>query len=324
MAMPLTPPTLPRPPRLCGGFIQYWQPMETWGEDHWHPVLDAMVEAGMTVIVIQQLASEDDSGKVTPYMADGQDATTIILRYAAEHGMRVYLGLLFNRLNGDLGSADPNRLDLEDTADKTINLARIVASRYGDYPSFTGWYIPLETWTSEPQTYLMTFKPFFQTVSRACKQLADKPVAFSPFVNSSGETDQQIREVQAMYQEFLTGSGIDVLMLQDGVGARNLSLEALPPNGAYFEAIGAACATVGVGFWANVESFIDEGNNCRKPADPERFKLQRHCIPTAEYAITFDFFHYMNPYVFLKCMNQARREAMKTLYRAYLEESKDQ
>lgn len=317
--MPLPPSelTLPPPPRLCGGFIQYWRPMETWGEDHWHPVLDAMVEAGMIVIVIQQLASEDASGHVEPFMAEGQDATKVILEYATNHGMQVYLGLLFNRLNG---STESKNLDLEDTAQKNINLAKTVATRYGGYPAFTGWYIPLETWTSAPQTYLMTFKPFFQTVSRACKDLANKPVAFSPFVNSLYGSEGEISEVTTTYQAFLTGSGLDILMLQDGVGARNLDPSDVPANAVYFDAMGTACAEAGVEFWANVESFTDYGSDCRTPADPERFKLQRHCIPKAKHAITFDFFHYMNPYIFLKSMDQARQEAMKTLYRAYLEE----
>jgi hypothetical protein len=302
----------PEPLRLSGGFIQYWKGMETWGKDKWHPVLEAMQKAGMNTVVIQQLAAETDTGKTEWYMAEGADATTVILDYAAQHGMVVYVGLYRHLLNGDTGSTDP--VFLKRAEKDNLEVAEAAAKKYGSSEAFAGWYIPLEPWTSNKAT-LMAFKPFFQSVSKGCKNLVNKQVAFSPFVNLCPAS---LEIVQAAYKELLPDSGLDLLMLQDGVGARNLDDAGVKKNAKYFEAVGSACEAANILFWANVECFTSFNGN--SPAKPGRFLLQRKSVPTAKAVVTFDFLHYMNPVDFPDSWGSEWKKEMKALYDAYMKE----
>src|SRR4051794_12713774 len=81
--------------KISGTFIQYQSWMMGIDEKKWGLELDAMKGAGINTIVIQWLKS--DHNRFYPIHVQGNDPTEIILRYANKNGMKVYLGLQFEK-----------------------------------------------------------------------------------------------------------------------------------------------------------------------------------------------------------------------------------
>ncbi len=309
------PPVL----RLSGGFIQYQEEMKTWTPAVWTQVLDRMKELKMDTIIIQMMAIERSDGTTNSFMGTvGQnDPTSAILSYADTNGFKVYLGLYIHRLNGSLTMTQQSFLD-KALADNVF-VAQQAWWRYMQpqrHPSFTGWYIPLETWTGDYQTAeIDRLRSFFRGVHDGCCALSGEvPIAISPFINTDRTSPNRTRQV---YQALLRDSGIDIVLLQDSVGAQAWNIGIREHSAPYFEAFQAACQTNGVKLWANLESFQVSGSTF-VPCEPARFKMQfDSAAPYVETFMTFDFFHYMNGTVFLSYWNAAYRSAMQRLHDEY-------
>ena len=124
-------------------------------------------------------------------------------------------------------------------------------------------------------------------------------------------------EVERVYSKFLAGSGIDIVAVQDGVGARVWDTKKQIDDNVskYLNAFGTACSVASatnsangqnkVVLWANLESFVqvhggdrnDRQGGDQRPACIQRLKWQidsANLVPSVEKLITFEFFHYMN------------------------------
>ena len=78
------------------------------------------------------------------------------------------------------------------------------------------------------------------------------PWRYSPFISSSRPPPCQVEQ---LYGQILDQSGIDILLLQDSVGAQKWDTNILQRVAPYFQAFQNACKATGVQFWANLESF---------------------------------------------------------------------
>jgi hypothetical protein len=118
--------------------------------------------------------------------------------------------------------------------------------------------------------------------------------------------------MRTLYDELLDGAGIDIMMVQDGVGARgwdaNLEEKVVP----FFRMFAEVCKRHGVSLWCDLESFRrkdPEKETGFLPTDPDRLARQLKAVaPFVETIVTFDFFHYMSPH---------RGDAQRALYDGY-------
>jgi len=281
--------------RLEGTFIQYQKPMMDLSAKQWRKELDAMRFARLHWLILQRLGvGERRFFKDDP---EATDPTGVILDYADRHGMAVFVGLLDDPDWWD-EAANPGFLD--GLAKRNAAFAAVLWKRYGKYASFAGWYIPQEiACRGLPEGDAARVAAYVRTVSAACKRLSGgKPVAIAPFW--SPEAGPHV--VRSDLKRLLTGSGIDIVMLQDGVGARGW--DDVERVSDFFRAARSACLESGVRLWSDLECFQ------LVPADPEKGRKEGFVPATAERIarqlaaeaafverfVTFDFYHYMSPH----------------------------
>lgn len=278
--------------RLDGTFIQYQGWMTKLDAGAWQRELEVLQRARLRLIIVQWV--QYNQNRFLPTNAAPEtDLTELLLAYADREGLQVFLGLAMD--DGWWNQSTDSRY-LNRTADALGGVAEEVWRRYGAHRSFAGWYIPQEPWDgeySDGQTTLL--RRFFRQVSDRCKQLSGgKPVAFSPFF--SGRSTPAGLEL--FYRKLLEGSGLDILMLQDGVGARGWDAEVAERVTPYFRAVSRACLQTGVAFWSDLESFRLAGSDPARfvPADIGRLCQQLTAeAPWVQRIVTFDFFHYLSP-----------------------------
>jgi hypothetical protein len=246
-----------------------------------------MHQLGMDVAIIQTEAYLEGSAGAWTLDAVAQPLIEALLDEAARHALRVFIGLaLAEGGNGDLQAAQ-DRAFVTAVIDASMTSATRVHDRYGASPAFAGFYLPLETWTPGFAGELGLLPDYLRQVSRQCRNLApSKQVAISPFISDLA-TDPKLTETT--YADVLTASEIDVVMLQDGVGARGIAVAAFETRvRPYFVAMKAATDAAGRQLWVNAESFAGDA-----PAPRERFQAQVALARTVTPSVvTFDYTSY--------------------------------
>ena len=287
--------------RLDGTFVQYQSWMLAMDAESWRTELDAMRRARLKMIILQWTGDGN-----TPFWTDSVDPAAIIFDYAAKHGIEVYAGLLKETISSQAkGTSDP----LTELALRQQKWAEQVWVRYGSHTCFCGWYIPQEiALTGLPEVAAARFNTYYREVSTTCKELSQgKPVAIAPYFNGQ----QAPSLIGADLKRIVAGTGVDVVMLQDGVGARGWDedVERVTP---YFEVCRKVCEELGVRLWSDLECFTRDF----APAWIDRIQGQFTTEAAfVEKFVTFDFFHYMSP---------QRGAAQKELFGAYLAQFIDQ
>ncbi len=283
--------------RLDGTFIQYQEPMMAMDADAWRRELDTMRQARLSLVVVQCL--QHDDRRFIPEAPDHFDPTRAILEYADRHEMQVFLGLATDKAWWHQ-STESSYLDTAARQDRA--LADEVWKRYGRHASFAGWYLPREMWDG-PYTpeQIERLAGYFRTVGDHCRTLSGrKPVAIAPFFSGNVSA----AEVGRIYSRFLDKAGLDVVMLQDGVGARGWDHQVAERIVPCFAALRDACVTHGVELWSDLESFrLVEPATAERPhprfapAAADRIGRQlAAAAPFVQRFVTFDFFHYMSPH----------------------------
>jgi hypothetical protein len=292
---------------------------------NWRTIAEKMQEAGMDVIVIQQLEYKEQGdvepakfysvADKPPFMPKADDPTEALLTVADKKDQsEVFLGLLDDKdWNFETPQKPVKELeaylldDKKGMAAKSVALAERVWGLYrGRHRSFRGWYIPIEMWNFTfdkddlpvRKKKVEVLRKFLRRVSDRLAALDKKDgvkrrVAIAPYFNPSLAPPDV---TESIYAELLDGAGVDLVMLQDGVGARELD-----PNSqelrAYFNAYRNACLKVKgreVGFWADTEIYKSK----TRPSDVETLKKQ--LAVESEYTkkfVVWDFYQYMNPVV---------------------------
>ena len=221
--------------------------------------------------------------------------------------MEVFVGLI---TNNQWWRATKDNAFFEKLTSESTRIADAARSRYGKHSSFAGWYIPSEPSDALASADVPGVCKLFRGISDHCKRILDgKPVAFSPFL--TGQTDAA--GIEKNYTDLLTDAGVDILMLQDGVGARAWDDQLESKVRPAFRAMRSACLSAGVELWADLEVFRNVGTPDKPsfvPADAARIGRQLAAeAPFISRTIAFDCFHYMSP---------QRGAKQKALYDAYL------
>lgn len=303
--------------RLNGSFVQYQDEMQGWSAATWGAVLEQMKSLKMDTVVIQMLVRENQDGSLHSFIKPSgeSDATEAILNWADTNGFKVFLGLYLSNWNHDMTGSG----FLAETQARMAGMAQQAWERYlsgNRHRSFAGWYLPYEPWTAAySPAEINRLRAFFQGVHEACRVLSgDAPLAISPFISSVRPPPC---DVERIYTELLVQSGIGIVMLQDSVGAQQWESNVVQHVFPYARAMQRACATTGVQFWANLESFKIEGSSYL-PGSADRLRKQFDATaPFVERFVTFDFVHYMNPVAFLSHWSQDRRQQMQQYFTDY-------
>jgi hypothetical protein len=304
----LSQPETAAAPRLGGGFIQLQGWMLKMPPDEWSRELDAMHAAGLDTIIIQYLQYGRQS--FIPTEEKATDPTREILRFADAHGMRVFLGT-----KADDGWWNWDADFLERSLADRKRLIRAIHSRYAAHRSFAGWYLPEEVSGSLSPARVRLLRGYFRSQSDDCKALRNQPVAFAPYFSHLTSLDS----MRTIYAELLDGAGIDVVMLQDGVGARGWDRDLEERIIPFFRMFREVCNRRGVALWSDLECFQrrrPEPHSGFVPTTPARLIRQLRAVaPHVDRIVTFDFFHYMSPH---------RGDPQRTLYEAYRRYQREQ
>jgi hypothetical protein len=276
--------------RVEGTFIQYQDWMMSRDAAAWRCDLEAMERAGIDLVIVQWL--EHENTRYMPADSAAFDPTRVILEYADAHRMRVFLGLAtIDRWHERI--TYPRYL--ERAATLSMRLADQAWARYGRHPSFAGWYIPQEIRYGNLRPELVSqLRGFLRRQSDHCRAISGgKPVAIAPTPAQSPSPEA----FRAFIADILAGSGVDILILQDGVGAnrreKSMDSNVVP----YFRAMRETCDPAGIELWSDIEIFQHRTRGSgREPAPVGRILEQIDAESSFVTSfVMFDFFHYMSP-----------------------------
>ena len=302
---------------LTGGFIQYWNSYTSdsgtaLSTQQWKEIVRAMKKARMDTVVLQHLVWEEGpwskDGVSYSFMRDRNDPTLAILDEAAvDPKMKVYVGLWHRQLP----TTQLTRANLEWAVTRTKAVFADARQRYGTHPALTGWYLPLELWnfSALDDTQVQAIRNYYDI---GVKLAAGKPVMIAPYFNPAEEfaSEATTRET---YKTLLDHTGVDIVAIQDGVGARTWA-KMQGHVGGYVEAFRAAATAANAETWVTVE--IQESETVS--ADMERIRKQLALVPKGVKAIAWDFLLYMDPVHEDKAYQGADKARRKKLYDSYL------
>jgi hypothetical protein len=149
-----------------------------------------------------------------------------------------------------------------------------------------GCYLPLELWTPGSSGELGKLPEYIKQVSDAvaAQQLM---VSMSPFISDLAGGDPTA--TQTSFLALLSDAKVNIVALQDGVGARGLTAAHVARQIPFYRAMKSACQNR-CEVWANVESFSAD---FKTPAPWDRFRAQMlGVIAETPQQITFEYSHF--------------------------------
>ncbi len=253
-------------PGLTGSFLQ---PAlgDTWSGTQWDQEYAYMGNACLDQLVLQW--SADSKAHTTVYPTNltvagytyTQNTTNDVVGRALTHadanGAHVYIGL---QTNSDWFTNYANSstwLNNEGTIAKA--LANDLWSKYGSHSSFAGWYLGFEVDNlNEQQQYQWdNLVSFYTTVGNYLHTIAPgKPIIIAPFFNANlGSSAETPSQWTTMWEYVLSRSPVDILALQDGVGAGHATVSQLPT---WYQATQTAITTSApsMQFWSDAETYV--------------------------------------------------------------------
>jgi len=212
-------------PRLSGTFVQPAL-IDGWTNTQLNTEFGHLDDACIDTHILQWTA---DSGAHTAIFDTGlagytQNTTTDVvdrlLSKAETWDKSVIVGLQVNQEWFSKGVSDLTWLDGQ--ADVAIALADELYDNYGNYESFDGWYLPFEVdnLNFQTQTQWDRLGAFYNEVIDHLHTLSPGlPVVVAPFYNDGLGGTITPATWEDMWESILGDADIDIIALQDGVGA---------------------------------------------------------------------------------------------------------
>lgn len=314
-------PQQTNPKALTGTFVQLFG-KDNWSEAQWDEFLTEIKDVGMNTLIVQYTAFKNASNNIT-WFNSANTFTTIkskhtlerVLASAQRKGIEVHIGLHFD---DTYWQHQTDVVWLQTQANYCIAIAEEIQAQFGTHIAFKGWYIPHEP---EPNAYntdekVRLFREHFvDRISNRLHQLNNKSVSIAAFWNSSLSTPEQLQHFMAE----LSKSNLQIIMLQDGVGAQHVTLNRLA---SYYEAAQRGLFEEnknykGV-FWSDLETFASpNGEYPFHPATFDRVKQQLETalsIPKVSKIVSFHYFDDMST----KSPHKAKADALREAYKNYI------
>ena len=309
------------PKALTGTFVQLFG-KDNWSEAQWDEFLTEIKDVGMNTLIVQYTAFKNPYNNIT-WFNSANTFTTIkskhtlerVLASAQRKGIEVHIGLHFD---DTYWQHQTDVAWLQTQANYCIVIAEEIQAQFGTHVAFKGWYIPHEP---EPNAYntdekVRLFREHFvDRISNRLHQLNNKPVSIAAFWNSSLSTPEQLQHFMAE----LSKSNLQIIMLQDGVGAQHVTFNRLA---SYYEAAQRGLFEEnknykGV-FWSDLETFASpNGEYPFHPATFDRVKQQLETalsIPKVSKIVSFQYFDDIST----KSPHKAKADALREAYKDYI------
>lgn len=309
------------PKALTGTFVQLFG-KDNWSEAQWDEFLTEIKDVGMNTLIVQYTAFKNPYNNIT-WFNSANTFTTIkskhtlerVLASAQRKGIEVHIGLHFD---DTYWQHQTDVAWLQTQANYCIVIAEEIQAQFGTHVAFKGWYIPHEP---EPNAYntdekVRLFREHFvDRISNRLHQLNNKSVSIAAFWNSSLSTPEQLQHFMAE----LSKSNLQIIMLQDGVGAQHVTFNRLA---SYYEAAQRGLFEEnknykGV-FWSDLETFASpNGEYPFHPATFDRVKQQLETalsIPKVSKIVSFHYFDDMST----KSPHKAKADTLREAYKNYI------
>jgi hypothetical protein len=289
--LPITTGTFTQP-----GSVDNYTP-EMWGQE-----FNSMKELGINLWIYQWVGDSKNKTTIYPTRLTGYTQTTrddqveLALSFAQKYGLQVFLGLVFNDDWWQKEGTDRDWL-LHEAQEMNAVADELYASYFTRYPdTFAGWYI---NWEMDNFAGYNRRAKQKENMIEALQLVSDHleglnpslPSSIAPFFNAAGGAAAQA------YGEFcyevMSKTGVDILMLQDGIGVEHATLDQLPE---WYQQVCAGVRAAGKLCWSDLENFATDSDGNLIPAPTERV-IQQHQI-AAQYVdriVTFSFISYMSP-----------------------------
>lgn len=291
----------PTPPLMRGTL--WWVPAEVaeWDDARLDRAVQAQQDVGFDLLWILNATSFP--------AAEGQaDVLERIYALADAKDMKVIIDLPQGGWHG------------KTPADELIATAcagvRDLHDRYGDHPSFHGWYLnyevnPLPPGEEETTAY---WRRVWKAITEECHRVApESVVTISPFfllddTSRRGFVYLTPEQYAAWWGDTFQATGIDVLMLQDS--GEHLAFFTLDQREPFFAAVAKAIHEAGAAFWLNVETGEADVASWDAYLDPDREGdvpwrftpiewLEQKLRLSAKYAdniVNWGYFPFMDPH----------------------------
>jgi len=276
--------------KITGTFLDEitWDiPPNNWSEEEWRKDFDDMQAIGIDTVIIIRAGLRDKcifSSETLNVKVD-HDLAKFFLEEADRRKMNLFFGIYDS---GRLFSGKGWDWKWEFEINK--HFIKEVWNKYGEHPSFAGWYISHETcWNRN------NMREIYQYISGYCKEVTpEKPILISPFYPTPRTVDEKDalspEEFVEDWRNMLDGiKTIDYCAFQDGTAPLN-QLEA------YLVQAKTFCDEFGITLWNNVETFSRDFPIKFPPIDFRELRTKLEI--SARYAlknITFEFSHFMSP-----------------------------
>ena len=253
-------------------------PSSNWSQEQWKKDLDYMQEIGIDTVIFIRGGFGDKSVFPSKVLgtAYADDLAGIIFEETSKRDMKVLFG-------GYISNGDWNRGDYATEIKINREFIKEVCERYGDYPSFEGWYIPHETTRDA-----LNIGEIMLGLSAICKDNApDKKIMMSPIFRTEFSLERHAEEWDRLFTR--AGADIDICAFQDGT----ITFDKMED---FYTVTKEVCKKHNIEHWVNVETFERDVRNLFYPIPFQqlRRKLAMH-EKYADKMITFEFSHFMSP-----------------------------
>jgi hypothetical protein len=282
-------------PVFSSSFVQYWL-AKNWKYERWINELTMLQDIGISEIILQKIA--DTNGKyavyptrITGYTCNDIDMVGTVLKAADFLGMKVRIGLGFNERWWVMKAYSHSWLNFEAQINKTI--IREIVEMYGFHSSFQGWYIPHEfcQLTALTKTQRSYINSFLKQITSEIKHNSTKDIMIAPFYQGKRSSLRSLSTWSRMIERILKGTGIDIVALQDSIGAGFNKMRLLDSLYSYTK---KATDALGIKLYAVTETFAVKSPKYI-PAPQERITQQLSI--QSKYVqgfVAFSINHYQN------------------------------
>ncbi len=280
---------------FSSSFIQPWF-IESWDYARWTDELTMLKDVGINEIIIQNTVDTKSRYAIYPTKIEGytcaeKDVIYTALSAAECVGTEIRLGLGENSGWWTGNTFINSWLKSEAEINKTI--ACEINMLYGSHPFFGGWYIPYEF----SQTTAVTKKQkshlnnFYKEISSFIKRINKDDIIIAPFYNGKLSFLCSHSGWEELLIDVLHETGIDILAMQDSIGAGFNTMEQLDKLFLYTK---KAADCLGIKLYADTETFTAVKSGF-VPAEQSR--IEQQIFIESKYVEKFTAFsinHYQN------------------------------
>lgn len=247
-------------------------------------IITCLIIVFLTVSCTKCTTGHPEPNIVEPKDTDQIDMLELIYKIADEKGMHVISEL--NMQGGDIFQ----KYNAEYVESQHKIFIQQYYKRYGNHPSFWGWYLgnELNPLRSDEEPISDFWRKVWKSAVQECKRVApESMVTISPFFildenEYRGYEYLPPVEYEKWWAKTLTETGIDILMIQDS-GAEHLGFFTLENRRPFFQALKNACDQSGSKLWINVETGEVAAKNWTEAINMERTDTQKWVYTQTEW-----------------------------------------